>query len=108
MTHGLLRSGDCTPEQAARALAVHARTLQRRLKEEGTRFEAIKDDRRREMAEILLSQVNPSLSHIAHLLNDADTSALSPSCRRCFAETRRAQRARFTVGSPSAAPGAPA
>ena len=106
MTRGLLTSGDCTPEQAARALGVHARTLQRHLKEEGTSFETIKDDLRREMAETLLAQPDVPFSHITYMLNYADTSALSRSCRRWFGETPRAHRARLAAGSaaPAQAP----
>ena len=104
MTRGLLTSGDCSPEQAALALSVHARTLQRRLREEGTSFETIKDDLRRELAEALLGQPNVPFSHIAYMLNYADTSALSRSCRRWFAETPRAHRARLTSGGPAISP----
>lgn len=103
MTRGLLTSGDCSPDQAARALGVHARTLQRRLKDEGASFEAIKDALRREMAESLLGQPSVSLSHIAYALNYADTSALSRSCRRWFGETPRAHRARLTAAADVAA-----
>lgn len=107
-TRGLLSSGDCSPEQAARALGVHARTLQRRLKEEGTSFEAIKDDLRRELAETLLGQPNVPFSHIAYMLNYADPSALTRSSRRWFAETPRAHRARLGAGSLTVAPATPA
>jgi AraC-like DNA-binding protein len=107
MTRGLLSSGDCSPEQAARALGVHARTLQRHLKEEGTSFETIKDGLRRETAEALLGQINVPFSHIAYMLNYADTSALSRSCRRWFGETPRAHRARLAEASLAIAPAAP-
>src|SRR6185436_16358752 len=91
----LLRGGECTPEQAARALGVHARTLQRRLKEEGTSFEKIKDDVRREWAESLLVQPSVSLSQIALMLDYADSSAFSRSCRRWFGEAPRSYRAKL-------------
>lgn len=104
MTRGLLQGGECSPEQAAAALGVHARTLQRRLKAEGATFEGIKDEVRREMAESLLGQPNVSLSQIALMLDYADASAFSRSCRRWFGEAPRTVR-RQMLAAPSAKPG---
>jgi len=96
MARSLLTGKECTPEQAAKALGMHARTLQRRLKEEGTSFEKIKDDVRREWAESLLVQPSVSLSQIAQMLDYADSSAFSRSCRRWFGEAPRTYRRRLT------------
>lgn len=95
MARSLLNGGECTPEQAARALGVHARTLQRRLKDEGSSFEKIKDDARREWAETLLVQPAVTLSQIAQMLDYADSSAFSRSCRRWFGESPRTYRAKL-------------
>jgi AraC-like DNA-binding protein len=95
MARSLLRGGEFTPEQTAKALGVHARTLQRRLQDEGTSFEKIKDDARREWAESLLVQPSVSLSQIALMLGYADPSAFSRSCRRWFGEAARTYRARL-------------
>ncbi|MEP7210036.1 MAG: AraC family transcriptional regulator [Alphaproteobacteria bacterium] len=103
----LLRGGACSPEQAADALGIHARTLQRRLKVENSSFEKIKDDVRREMAEALLAQPSVSLSQIAHMLDYANSSAFSKSARRWFDETPRAHRARLVAGSGNPAPTQP-
>lgn len=97
MVRSLLKGRECTPEQAAKALGVHARTLQRRLKEEGTSFERIKDDVRRDWAERLLIQPSVSLSQIALMLDYADSSAFSRSCRRWFGEPPRTYRLRLTA-----------
>ncbi|HOY77453.1 MAG TPA: AraC family transcriptional regulator ligand-binding domain-containing protein [Hyphomonadaceae bacterium] len=72
MARSLLKGRECTPEQAAKALGLHARTLQRRLKGEGTSFEKIKDNVRREWAERLLKQPTVSISQIAQMLDYAD------------------------------------
>jgi len=96
MARSLLKGRECTPEQAAKALGIHARTLQRRLKDEGTSFEKIKDDVRREWAESLLVQPSVSLSQIAQMLDYADSSAFSRSCRRWFGEAPRSYRLRLT------------
>jgi hypothetical protein len=42
MARSLLTGRVCTPEKTAQALGLHARTLQRRLKEEGSSFEKIR------------------------------------------------------------------
>jgi len=95
MARSLLDGGECTPEQAAKALGIHARTLQRRLKDEGSSFEKIKDDARREWAESLLVQPAVTLSQIAQMLDYSDSSAFSRSCRRWFGEAPRTYRARL-------------
>jgi AraC-like DNA-binding protein len=100
----LLRSGGCTPEQAAEVLGIHPRTLQRRLKSEEASFEKIKDEVRRQMAEALLAQPSVPMSQIAHMLDYANSSAFSKSARRWFGETPRAHRSRLTA-APHAMPG---
>lgn len=90
----LLRGGDCSPEQTAKTMSVHPRTLQRRLKAEGASFEAIRDSVRREMAEALLAQPGLSLSQIAQMLHYADSSAFSKCARRWFGESPSAHRRR--------------
>lgn len=97
MARSLLNGGECTPEQAAKALGIHARTLQRRLKDEGSSFEKIKDDARREWAESLLVQPAVTLSQIAQMLDYSDSSAFSRSCRRWFGEAPRTYRARLVA-----------
>jgi len=96
MARSLLTGRECTPEKTAQALGLHARTLQRRLKEEGSSFEKIKDDVRREWAESLLVQRSVSLSQIAPMLDYANNSAFSRSCRRWFGEAPRTYRSRLT------------
>jgi AraC-like DNA-binding protein len=98
MAQGLMGGGEFTPEQTGKALGVHARTLQRRLRDEGTSFEKIKDDVRRQWAESLLVQPSVSLSQIALMLDYADLSAFSRSCRRWFGEAPRTYRAQLAAG----------
>lgn len=92
MARGLLITGEFTPNQAASALGLHARTLQRRLKDEGSSFEKIKDEARREWAETLLSQPAVPLTQIASMLGYADSSAFTRSCRRWFGAAPRHYR----------------
>ncbi|MEK7737849.1 MAG: helix-turn-helix transcriptional regulator, partial [Pseudomonadota bacterium] len=60
----------------ARSLFLSPRTLHRRLKEEGTSYQAIKDAMRRELAIEGLSKTALPLSRIAADLGFADASAL--------------------------------
>lgn len=72
-------------EDIARMLAMHPRTLQRRLREEGTAFEDIKDEVRRDLlGQLLQRSTVPSLTQIAGMLDYAEQSALTRSCRRWF------------------------
>jgi AraC-like DNA-binding protein len=96
MTRGLLAGGKCSAAEAAAALGVHERTFQRKLQAEGTTFEKIKDDVRRELAESYLAQPNLSLSQIALMLDYANSSAFTRSCRRWFDEAPSAVRRRLT------------
>jgi AraC-like DNA-binding protein len=103
VARSLLRGKESTPENAALALGIHTRTLQRRLQAEGTSFEKIKEDVRRATAESLLAQSSVSLSQIALMLDYADSSAFSRSCRRWFGAAPTTVRRRL-VADKSAAP----
>ena len=88
----MMRSGECTQADLAAALGLHERTLQRRLKEEETSFEAIKDDVRREIAYSYLAKKSVPLSHVAEVLGYAETSAFTRACRRWFGQAPRELR----------------
>jgi AraC-like DNA-binding protein len=97
----LLGTGSCTYEQAADALAMHPRTLQRRLRDEGTAFDEIKDDARRDLAERYLAHPEVPLTQVTALLDYHEQSALTRSCQRWFHATPRALRARLSSGAPA-------
>jgi AraC-like DNA-binding protein len=69
---------------AAAALGMHPRTLQRRLREEGARLDTIKDEVRREAAFRYLRQTRTPLIKIATMLGYSELSAFSRSCQRWF------------------------
>ncbi len=91
----LLGSGACNYRQVAKVLYVHPRTLQRRLADEGTTFEAIKDEVRRDLAERYLSQPEVPLVQVGALLDYSEQSAFTRSCQRWFHTTPSALRARL-------------
>jgi len=88
-----LGTENCTNERIASALCLHPRTLARRLRVEGTSFEALKDEVRRDLALPYLQQADVKLTRIAERLGYAETSVLSRSCARWFARSPRQLRA---------------
>jgi AraC-like DNA-binding protein len=92
----LLMERNCTQEHLAAALAMHPRTLQRRLKEEGQSFEAIKDSVRREAALWYLRQRDIPLVEVAAALGYSETSVLSRSCSRWFSASPKKLREKLT------------
>lgn len=71
----------------ARRLGVSARTLQRRLEAEGTRFAALVDEVRRERALGFLSAPDVSIAEVSWLLGFAEQSAFARAFRRWTGET---------------------
>lgn len=91
----LLPQGEPKRETVAQALHLSQRTLQRRLQEEGTSFQQLLDDTRRELAEQYLAQPNLTLLETAYLLGFADPSNFFRAFRRWFAATPGEYRARL-------------
>lgn len=71
----------------ASLLAMHPRTLQRRLVAEGAAFESIRDRVRQEAALRYLSSTELSLTQVATLLGLSEQSALTRCCKRWFDKT---------------------
>lgn len=92
LSHALV---DASTDKAAiaAALAMHPRTLQRRLQAEGTSFDAIREELRRRHVLHYLSGTRLPLSQVAGMLGFSEQSALTRYCRRCFDRTPSAIRA---------------
>jgi AraC-like DNA-binding protein len=99
----LLGTGSCSYTEVAKALAMHPRTLQRRLRELGTTFEAIKDQARQDLAQRYLAHPDVPLTQVTALLDYSEQSALSRSCQRWFRTTPRSFRASLSSGTPALA-----
>lgn len=81
----LLNAGGASLDCVANHLGTHTKTLQRRLREEGSQFDQLLDEVRRDQFEILIAQPHPpSLSQIALMVGYTEQSALTRSCRRWF------------------------
>lgn len=71
----------------AAMLAMHPRTLHRRLDAEGTSFDSIREEIRKELTLQYLRDTHVSLSQLSGLLGFAQQAAFTRSCRRWFGET---------------------
>jgi AraC-like DNA-binding protein len=88
LSQGRVQLGD-----AARALGVSTRTLQRRLKEEGTTFAGCLESLRHDMALGLLRSKALAVSEVAYLLGYAEPSTFHRAFRRWTGTSPRAFRA---------------
>ncbi|MBY0289253.1 MAG: AraC family transcriptional regulator [Mycobacteriaceae bacterium] len=103
LTRRLLPTGQCTVEAIADQLALHPRSLQRRLEADGVRCQDLIDRERRVLAARYLAEPGLHLAQIAGLLGYAEQSTLNRSCRRWFSKTPRQYRA-ATIAGPQATP----
>ena len=71
----------------AALLALHPRTLQRRLEDEGTSFAAIKDEVRKQLVLEYLGTTNMAISQVSLMLGFPAQSALTRACRQWFSAT---------------------
>ena len=81
----------------ARALAMSERTLHRRLADEGTTFQRLLDQTRRELAESYLARGDLSLAAVAYLLGFKDQGSFFRAARRWLSMTPRQYRQRVTM-----------
>jgi AraC-like DNA-binding protein len=88
----LLLGGQCTLSGTARTLGMSVRTLQRRLRDDGTSFGELLDSLRRELATEYLDK-RLTVSEIAWLLGYAEPSAFHHAFKRWTGTTPEAVRA---------------
>jgi AraC-like DNA-binding protein len=77
-----LEAGEPDVDAVADELAISGRTLQRRLRDEGTSFREVLATTRRDLAEALLATGVGSVTEIAHRLGFSETAAFSRAFRR--------------------------
>lgn len=94
-THALVRGavmqllwpGESDNARVASELGLHPRTLHRRLGAEGTSFQQVKDEVRRDLLLYYLRQTDLDFSAISEKLGFAEQSVLTRRCRRWFSAT---------------------
>ncbi|WP_329276462.1 AraC family transcriptional regulator [Streptomyces sp. NBC_00691] len=100
-----------TPEELADRLAVSPQTLRRQLAAEGTTYQRLRDQVRRDHALAELTGGRISIEGLSRRLGFSEPSAFHRAFRRWTGETPRAYQARARArahrGAPSPTPGAP-
>lgn len=94
-----LSSPKANKVDVANMLAMHPRSLQRKLNELGTSFEEIKEKLRRELLLQYLVDSKATMSQITSVLGFSEQSALSRACRNWFGMTPRELKNRVTAAS---------
>jgi AraC-like DNA-binding protein len=95
-----LPDGEPRRTEIASALEMSERTLQRRLKGEGTSFQRLLDDTRRELAQQYLAQTDLSLADACYLLGFGNLSSFFRASKRWFGTSPRQHRLRL-IGAPT-------
>ncbi len=91
----LLPAGGATVPVIAEQFRLHPKALRRRLVADGTTFNAVVDDVRRELAQRYLRDTDMTLAHLARELGYAEQSVLSRSCQRWYGASPAALRAKW-------------
>jgi len=74
--------GDMHIEAVAKRLAMTPRTLQRRLAEEGTSYDAVRDAMRKSAADVFLSDSTLTIGEVAYLLGYSESAAFHRAVKR--------------------------
>ncbi|MBW8783406.1 MAG: AraC family transcriptional regulator [Novosphingobium sp.] len=93
-----LGTAPCTNEGVAAELGLHPRTLHRRLRAEGTSFQQVKDEVRRDAVLYYLESTDLDLAEVSEKLGFAEQSVLTRRCHRWFAAPPTQVRARVRGG----------
>jgi AraC-like DNA-binding protein len=85
----------CSADALADLLAMHRRTLNRRLSAEGTRFRTVVNEMRFEIARQLLADTTLSFGQVAAVLDYSEASAFTRAFRRWSGQTPTTWRAEY-------------
>ncbi|HTE45629.1 MAG TPA: AraC family transcriptional regulator ligand-binding domain-containing protein [Gemmatimonadaceae bacterium] len=88
----LATAGDMRIDVVARRLATTPRTLQRRLAQKGTSFDALRDDTRKQAAEAHLTETVLTISEMTYLLGYSEPTAFHRAFKRWHGMTPQAYR----------------
>jgi AraC-like DNA-binding protein len=93
----MIWTSHCTNERVSADLNLHPRTLHRRLTAEGTSFQKIKDEVRRDILLYYLQQTDLDFMRISEKLGFAEQSVMTRSCNRWFGTSPTRLRAGLRV-----------
>jgi AraC-like DNA-binding protein len=94
--HAALRAGEGHVDVIAKRLGLTARSLQRRLKDEGTTFNAVREDVRRQLSRRFLED-GLSIAEISFLLGFSEPSAFFRAFKRWTGQTPLEARRRLVA-----------
>jgi len=94
--HRELDQSDCSREAVAAMLDINPRTLHRRLRQEGTTFEAIREQVRRDLMVHYLAQSEIGIIEVAARLGYAEPAVLTRACKRWFGRAPKELRQSLT------------
>lgn len=94
--HRNLDQYDCSREAVAEIMGINPRTLHRRLQREGTTFEAIREQVRRDLMVHYLAQSDIGMIEVASRLGYAEPAVLTRACRRWFGRSPKELRQSLT------------
>lgn len=97
----VLSEGVPTISETAQKLAMSGRTLQRRLSENGTSYQHLVDEARRQLAETLISDTDYSLADIAFMSGFSEQSAFSRAFKRWKGQSPRSYRLQSQTSTPT-------
>jgi AraC-like DNA-binding protein len=87
-----LPSGEVSHDKVAPAVNMSARSLQRKLKDQGTSFRSLLDETRRDLADSYIRDMETDLTEIAFLLGFSEHSAFSRAFKRWTGKSPKASR----------------
>ncbi len=90
-----LWTAHCSNDRVAAELGLHPRTLHRRLATEGTSFQKIKDEVRRDILRYYLEQTDMDFAHVSEKLGFSEQSVMTRSCNHWFGASPTRLRARL-------------
>jgi AraC-like DNA-binding protein len=88
----ILGTEPCTRERVARAVNIHPRTMQRRLLADGTSFQQVKDEVRRDRLLYYLAKTDLPFGSVSEKLGFTEQAVMSRRCREWFASSPTALR----------------
>ncbi|HEY7168954.1 MAG TPA: AraC family transcriptional regulator [Candidatus Binatia bacterium] len=95
-----IRNGEPKLKEVAKKSAMTARTLERRLREDGNGFKKLVEDTRRRLALAYLRDRNNTITEIAFLLGYSEVSAFNRAFKRWTGNTPMEQRRSFASPTP--------
>lgn len=98
--HASMAGGDQSIDAVARRLNISARTLQRRLSDDGLTYAGIVDQVRLEASRVALADLSMSLSHVAYFVGFEEQSSFSRAFKRWTGTSPRDYRRALTADPP--------